>query len=129
MTGASALRFLLVATIVVALAAVARFQLIEPQAIGITCAAVEHPWWCLPREALVLPFHFGVPGVLAFVLGLTAFFVDGPWARRLAWAALPFAAAGLVLYNATWSAPAFVLAFLTVVRGASTARATPAARA
>jgi hypothetical protein len=120
--GGSALRFLLAAAAVVALAAVARFQLIEPQAIGITCAALERPWWCLPREALVLPFHFGVPGVLAFVLALTAFFVDGPWARRLAWAAMPFAAAGLILYNATWSAPAIVLALLVVARHGSVAR-------
>jgi len=121
MTGALPLRFLAAATGVMVLAVLVRFQLIEPQAIGITCSAPGAPWWCLPREALVLPFHFGVPGVIAFVLAAAGFFVDGPWGRRLAWIAMPIAAAGLILYNATWSAAAIVLALLTVVRRDGTA--------
>jgi hypothetical protein len=116
MIAALPLRFLAVAAGVMVLAAVARFQLIEPQAIGVTCGAQGAPWWCLPREALVLPFHFGVPGAIAFVLAIVGFFLDGPWARRLAWIVMPVAAAGLILYNATWSAGAIVLALLTVVR-------------
>jgi hypothetical protein len=116
MTRALPLRFLVTAAAVMALAVVVRFQVIEPQAIGVACSAPGAPWWCLPREALVLPFHFGVPGVLALVAAVVGFFVDGPWARRLAWVAMPIAAAGLVLYNATWSAPAIVLALLTLVR-------------
>lgn len=123
------LRFLAVAAGVMVLAAVARFQLIEPQAIGVACSAAGAPWWCLPREALVLPFHFGVPGGVAFVLAAAAFFVDGPWGRRLAWVAMPIAAAGLILYNATWSAGAIVLALLTVVRRSAAPKATPSARA
>lgn len=122
MTDAFPLRFLAVAAGVIALAVVVRFQLIEPQAIGITCSAPGAPWWCLPREALVLPFHFGVPGAIALVLALAGFFMDGPWARRLAWIAMPIAAAGLILYNVTWSAPAIVLALLTVVRREAVAR-------
>jgi hypothetical protein len=116
MTATLPLRFLVTAAVVVALAVVLRFELIEPQAIGITCAAPAAPWWCLPREVLVLPFHFGVPGVVAFVLAGGGFFLDGPWGPRLAWIAMPVAAAGLILYNATWSAAAFVLALLVVVR-------------
>jgi len=115
-TTATTVRFVLLAAIVAALAAVARFQLIEPQAIGITCSAADAPWWCLPREALVLPFHFGVPGVVALGLAVLAFFTDRPWEPRLAWVAAVIAAAGLILYGATWSAPAIVLALLTVVR-------------
>ena len=122
MTAALPLRFLAVAAGVTALAVLARFQLIEPQAIGIACSAPGAPWWCLPREALVLPFHFGVPGVIALMVAAVGFFLDGPWGRRLAWVAMPIAAAGLILYNATWSAGAIVLALLTVVRR-------PAARA
>ena len=125
MIAALPLRFLTVAAGVMVFAAVARFQLIEPQAIGVACAAAGAPWWCLPREALVLPFHFGVPGAIAFVLAAAAFFVDGPWGRRLAWVAMPIAAAGLILYDATWSAGAIVLALLTVVRCSSAPTATP----
>ena len=128
MTGALPLRFLAAAAAVVALAMVVRFQLIEPQAIGIACSAPGAPWWCVPREALVLPFHFGVPGVIALALAVAGFFLDGPWARRLGWIAMPIAAAGLVLYNATWSAPAIVLALLTIVRRPFAATATPSAR-
>lgn len=116
------LRFLAVAAGVVVLAVAVRFHLIEPQAIGIICAAPGAPWWCLPREALVLPFHFGVPGAVAFVLAGVGFFLDGPWARRLAWGVMPVAAAGLILYNATWSTPAILLALLTVVRHEAVAR-------
>ena len=128
MTAALPLRFLAAAAAVMALAVLARFQLIEPQAIGVTCAAQGAPWWCLPREALVLPFHFGVPGAIAFVLAIVGFFLDGPWARRLAWIAMPVAAAGLILYDATWSAGAIVLALLTVVRRPAPT-ATPPGRA
>ena len=128
MTGALPLRFLAAAAAVVALAMVVRFQLIEPQAIGIACSAPGAPWWCVPREALVLPFHFGVPGVIALALAVAGFFLDGAWARRLGWIAMPIAAAGLVLYNASWSAPAIVLALLTIVRRPFAATATPSAR-
>jgi hypothetical protein len=129
MTATLPFRFLVTAAAVVVLALVVRFQLIEPQAIGIACSAAGAPWWCLPREALVLPFHFGVPGVFAFALAAAAFFVDGPWGRRLAWVAMPIAAAGLILYNATWSAPAIVLALLTVVRRDHSVRGGPRNRA
>ena len=109
-------RFVALAALVVALAALARFQLIEPQNLGIACAAPRAPWWCVPREALVLPFHFGIPGLLAFLLGATGFFTEGAWAQRLAWTAMPLAAAGLILYNATWSAPGLLLALLVMAR-------------
>ena len=128
MTSALPLRFLAVAVGVMALAVLVRFQLIEPQAIGIACSAPGAPWWCLPREALVLPFHFGVPGVIALALAVVGFLLEGPWARRLAWIVTPVAAAGLILYNATWSAPAIVLALLTIVRGPPAATATPSGR-
>jgi small-conductance mechanosensitive channel len=127
-TSALPRRFLAVAVGVMALAVLVRFQLIEPQAIGIACSAPGAPWWCLPREALVLPFHFGVPGVIALALAVVGFLLEGPWARRLAWIVMPVAAAGLILYNATWSAPAIVLALLTIVRGPPAATATPSGR-
>ena len=122
MTDAFPLRFLAVAAGVIALAVMVRFQLIEPQAIGIACSAPGAPWWCLPREVLVLPFHFGVPGAAAFALAVVGFFLGAPWGRRLAWVAMPVAAAGLILYNATWSGAAIVLALLTVARREAAAR-------
>lgn len=118
---ATGLRYGAAAGVVAALAAALRFQLIEPQSIGILCSGAGAPWWCLPREAVVLAFHFEVMGALALALGVAAFFVDGPRGTRLAWVTLPFAAAGLVLYNATWAAPAILLGFMAVVREPPTA--------
>ena len=115
------LRYLAAAALVAVLAAALRFQLVEPQQIGILCGSAGAPWWCVPREAIVLAFHFEVIGALALALGTAAFFLDGPRATRLAWAALPFAAAGLTLYNATWTAPAILLGLMAVVRAAPTA--------
>ena len=118
---AAGLRYVAAAAAVAALAAVVRFQLVEPQALGMLCASADAPWWCVPREAIVLAFHFEVMGVLALALGVAAFFLEGPRATRLAWVTLPFAAAGLVLYNATWAAPAILLGLMAVVRAAPTA--------
>jgi hypothetical protein len=113
---ATGLRYVTAAAAVAALAAVLRFQLVEPQSIGILCSGAGAPWWCLPREAVVLAFHFEVMGALALALGVAAFFVDGPRSTRLAWVTLPLAAPGLVLYNATWAAPAILLGLMAVVR-------------
>jgi hypothetical protein len=113
---AAGLRYVAVSAVVAAFAAVLRFQLIEPQSIGILCSGAGAPWWCLPREAVVLAFHFEVMGALALLLGIAAFFDDEPRGTRLAWVALPFAAAGLVLYNATWATPAILLGLMAVVR-------------
>ncbi|MCU0766726.1 MAG: hypothetical protein MUE39_05020 [Gammaproteobacteria bacterium] len=122
----SGLRYAAVAAGVAALAALLRFQFIEPQALGILCASQAAPWWCLPREAIILAFHFEVVGGIALALGVAAFFLDGPRAVRLAWVTLPFAATGLALYNATWAAPAILLSLMAVVRAPPTA--TPPAR-
>lgn len=118
------------AAVVAALALLLRFRFIEPQALGILCSGAEAPWWCLPREAVVLAFHFEVMGVLALVLGIGAFFLEGRIAMRLAWITLPIAATGLVLYNATWAAPALLLGLLATVRaGLPATRLAPAVRA
>ncbi len=77
------LRYVTAAAAVAALAAVLRFQLIEPQSIGILCSGAGAPWWCLPREAVVLAFHFEVMGALALALARASRGSRCRWLRQV----------------------------------------------
>jgi hypothetical protein len=108
--------FLACAAAAAALASILRYQFIEPQALGVACGASAPPWWCAPREALILTFYHQVPGVLALAAAVFAFLVDGKWAAWVSHAAMVVAAMGLYLYNATWAAPALLLTLMAAVR-------------
>jgi hypothetical protein len=92
----------------------ARQALIEPDAIGAACADATAPWWCVPRHGLVMLFHLRLLGGAALALSVLAAGAAmlGRAHRDLAFAALACAGAGLVLYNASLSAPAALLAGL-----------------
>ncbi len=64
--------FVAVAAGAAALAAVLRYQFIEPQALGVACGSSAPPWWCAPREALILAFYHQVPGMLALGAGVAS---------------------------------------------------------
>lgn len=95
-----------------ALAALARYGLVEPEGYGFRCAA-EGPWWCAPREALVLAFHSQLIGWLAFACGAGAFLARN---RTAALAAGILGAFGLVLYNYDLSAVGLALGVLVLAR-------------
>ena len=103
-----------------------RFLAIEPEAIGRVCAsqgaALDAPFWCAVRQAVILFFHLNVIGGLALAAGAIAL-VGG---RRAGWRTLaeriharPLAlvAGGLalVLYNAGLGATAVVLGLLAAL--------------
>jgi hypothetical protein len=115
--------FVAVAAGAAALAAVLRYQFIEPQALGVACGSSAPPWWCAPREALILAFYHQVPGMLALGAGVVAFLGEGRWATWLGRVAMAVAAMGLFLYNATWAAPALLLTLMATVRRAPPAEA------
>jgi hypothetical protein len=97
-----------------AVAALARYLLIEPEGYGFRCAA-GGPWWCLPRAALVLTFHSGVIGWAALVAGACAF----AWRYRpAALGAAVLGAFGLILYDYDLAAVGFALGVLVLVRPA-----------
>jgi hypothetical protein len=95
-----------------ALAAAARYALIEPEGYGFRCAA-GGPWWCAPRDAIIVAFHSKAIGWAAFALGALAFVARQ---RALAALAAVCGALGLVLYNYELSAVGFALAVVVLLR-------------
>lgn len=92
-----------------------RYGFIEPEAMGAACED-GGPAWCVPRTVLIVFTEWNGFGWLALVfLVLTVW----PGRRGAAWyahLALGTAGAGMVLYNATFSAAAAVLAILWLAR-------------
>lgn len=96
-----------------------RYAFVEPERFGAACERVG-PWWCPFRTGLIVFTEFGGFGWLAMVAaaaGLAALALSRPIAaRRFALAALILSGAGMILYNATLSTAAAVLALLCLVR-------------
>ena len=101
----------LLAVLCALLGLVLRYDLIEPTAIGALCDTGGGPWWCGPRTALIVVTEVDGLGWLALVLAGLALAQ-----RRRGSVAAHFAmavgGAGLILYNATLSAVAVVVAAL-----------------
>ncbi|MBF0310374.1 MAG: hypothetical protein HQL56_12680 [Magnetococcales bacterium] len=85
---------------------------IEPESIGLACQAQGAPWWCDPRQALILAIHFKLIGYVATAAGVAALWRDSVPLGRLA---MDLGAAGLVFYSVGWAAGGFVLGLLAVV--------------
>lgn len=98
-----------------AAAALLRYALIEPEGYGFRCES-GGPWWCAPRDAVIVAFHSGLIGWLALVAGVTAFLTLH---RGIAAVAAATGAFGLVLYNPDLSAVAFALGALVLLRTAT----------
>ena len=100
--------------VVAAVAAVGvRYRFIEPEALGAACEG-GGPWWCGPRTLLIVATELGAFGMLAFAAALAAVIAGGRWHAYPAHVALLVGGAGLILYNATFSGVAVVLALLTL---------------
>lgn len=89
-----------------------RYGLVEPEGYGFRCAS-GGPWWCGPREAVIVAFHSRAIGALALIAGAAAFVLRH---RGLATGAAVLGALGLVLYNYDLSAVGFTLAALVLAR-------------
>ena len=90
-----------------------RYRFIEPEALGAACEG-GGPWWCAPRTLLIVATELGAFGMLAFAAALAAVLAGVRWHAYPAHAALFVGGAGLILYNATFSGIAVVLALLTL---------------
>lgn len=99
-----------------------RFLAIEPEVLGRTCASLDAPSWCVPRQAVIAFFHLNVIGGLAASAGLVALLGS----RREGWrtlagriqarpAALAAGGLALVLYNAGLGAAAVVFGLLAAM--------------
>lgn len=98
---------------------VIRYRFVEPEAMGAACEQSEL-WWCPLRTGFIMVTEWGGFGWLAFAL--TALAVAALVARRtratrrLAVSALIVGGFGMVLYNATLSVAAVVVAGLCLIR-------------
>ncbi len=98
---------------VLAVAFVLRYAVIEPHSIGIACSEDVVPWWCEPRQAIVLMHAWYAWGTLGLLGGALALVFGWRWALRLGFA---MSLMGLVLYNADYAAPGLVLTLLRLPR-------------
>ena len=87
-----------------------RYRFIEPEALGAACAYIG-PWWCDPRARLIYATEHNLFGWLSLACAAYAIVIER-YTSYAAHAALLIGGAGLILYNATVSAVAVVLAVL-----------------
>lgn len=102
-----------VGTLGVALAL--RHLVIEPHAIGMACAADITPWWCAPRQAVVMMHIWEVWGWAGLVGGVLGLVFRWRWAI---WLGFVMSLMGLVLYNADLAAVGLMLTCLRLPRTA-----------
>lgn len=98
------------------LAALLRYQMVQPAAIAHLCDAGGGPWWCTLRSLVIATFSTYGIGYAALIAAAIAL-----W-RRSAGAALAAAAlgiAGLVLYCYEAGAVAFLVGLLVLARAAA----------
>ena len=114
MTGwRTALSLVLIGATALAMAAGARYGLIEPADIAARCGSGAQEVWCTVRFWIIQAFVNQRIGWVA--LGLAALATVTAW-RSVAGAALFVACAGLILYTTELCAPAALLAVLVFVR-------------
>lgn len=99
--------------IAAAVAAVVRFQIVEPEDLAHLCSAAGAPWWCALRAAVIAAFATNALAVAATAAGGISI------ATRRSGAALGavcLGVAGLVLYSVEAGAIALLLGLLTLAR-------------
>jgi hypothetical protein len=101
------------AVVVLALALAVRFLVIEPRGIGIACLGEPTPWWCGPRDLLVVISRGGGWGMASLGVGILALITG--W-RPLAVLACVLGLWGVVLYNAGAAAFGLLFGLLRLVR-------------
>jgi len=107
-----------------ALAAGARYLLVQPPEFAHSCDAVTGFGWCTVRTLVIRSFAtFGL-GYAAMALTVLTVFT---WSRVIALAAAVIGAAGLVLYCYEPAAVSFVTGVLVLAR-AQSGRARPSSR-
>lgn len=103
----------LILSVALLLASLARHRLVEPAALTALCDAM--PWdspRCMLRSLTVQAFAADRLGMLGLALAVLALLTR--W-RSVGLIALAAAGAGLVLYSARWAAPAALLAGLALL--------------
>jgi hypothetical protein len=106
---------------VFAIAAFARYQLIQPPEVAQACELAGAPWWCEVRMLVIRSFaNFG----LGYAAMATTLLTVLTWNRVAAWLAAMVGAAGLILYCYEPAAVSFVIGVLVLARAQSGTRFT-----
>jgi hypothetical protein len=99
--------------LVIALAAIFRYLVVEPRAMGFACSETPQPWWCAPREIVIQAHLKNVWGWVAAISGLVALLLRQRWAAPIAIIA---GLAGIVLYDTSLASLGFLLGLLRLLR-------------
>lgn len=106
-------RVIVAAALALASGAAIRYGIIEPPQLGWTCQTDGSPWWCMPREALIVSLQAGVLGWCGVVAGLASLLGGG---RIVCGLAVICGAASLLLYGAGAGAVGLLLGLLRAFR-------------
>jgi hypothetical protein len=98
------------------LAALLRYQLVQPAAIAHVCDAGGGPWWCTARSLVIATFSTYGIGYAALIASAVAL---GRRSAGAALAAAAFGIAGLVLYCYEAGAVGFLVGLLVLARAAA----------
>ncbi|MES1989610.1 MAG: hypothetical protein V4441_01505 [Pseudomonadota bacterium] len=90
-----------------------RYLVIEPHDIGFACADTVTPWWCTPRQGVVMMHLWKAWGWLGLGGGVLGLAFGWRWA---VWLGYVMSLMGLVLYNADLAAIGLVLTCLRLPR-------------
>jgi hypothetical protein len=99
--------------LVIALAAIFRYLVVEPRAMGFACSETPQPWWCAPREIVIQAHLKNVWGWVAAISGLVALLLRQRWAAPIA---IITGLAGIVLYDTSLASFGFLLGLLRLLR-------------
>lgn len=99
--------------VVLGLAALFRYAVVEPREMGFACSEVPQPWWCGPREIIIQAHLKNLWGIVAVISGAVALLLRQNWAMLIA---IVTGLAGIVLYDTSLASLGFLLGFLRLLR-------------
>ncbi|HVJ33291.1 MAG TPA: hypothetical protein VND94_09255 [Terriglobia bacterium] len=105
--------WIIAALVVLGLAAIFRYAVVEPREMGFACSETPQPWWCGPREIIIQAHLKNVWGIVAVIAGATALLLRQNWAIPIAIIA---GLAGIVLYDTSLASLGFLLGLLRLLR-------------
>ena len=111
----------LLAIIVAALAACVggeiRYQFYEPDIFGAICYE-QNPWWCVFRSAIaVASKNYGLGWTSMLLIAVAGWrLYSGKSANALLWVPIVLGGCGMILYDATVSTPAVLIATILLAR-------------
>jgi hypothetical protein len=106
-------RWLVLGAVVLGLAAIFRYLVVEPRMMGFACSETPQPWWCAPREIVIQAHLKNVWGIVAAGSGILALALRQNWATPIA---IITGLAGIVLYDTSLASFGFLLGLLRLLR-------------